>query len=361
MGIETGTALLLAGLISGGTAAVSGAVGSSAAGKAADVQADAATQASKDTLEASKYNTDAILTAATQANSLAELQNMLSRQDLEPYRQTGGEALLTLKDLMQPGGYLAESYPEFTGQMNFNAGDTSHPLTNASSTYFNEQGKAYNGEDNSYWWNSNDNQWYKGYKDTNKVEAIGAQSPWAMGDVQMDPGFDFRMKEGQKALERSAASKGTLLSGGTAKALERYAQDYSSGEYGNAYNRQYGAATDTYNQSLERYRTNYQVDSANKSSLYGRISGLAGIGSSSAGETAQLGNSYASQAGNNAQQAATSAAGISTNASNNAANYNTSAAAARASGYVGGANAWSSALSGLASSGIDLLSLLKKK
>jgi hypothetical protein len=365
--VGTTTALIMAGIAAAGSAGASiyGATkASDAATQAADTQATAAEQASKDTLEASKYNTDAILQAATQANSLAELQSILGRMDTQPYRDVGGSALMTLQDLMQPGGYLAEGYPEFTGQMQFNAGDTSKPMTDAKNTFYNEKGQPYTNEDTSIWWNPEDQSWYRGNKDSGKVTALGASSPWAMGDVGMDPGFDFRMAEGQKALERSAASKGTLLSGGTAKALERYAQDYSSGEYNNAYNRTYGRATDAYNQAQERYRTNYAVDSANKSSLFGRISGLAGIGSSSAGETAALGNSYASNAGSNTMNAANNAASVNMNAANNAANYNTSAAAARASGYVGSSNAWANALSGIGSNiagGLSLYNLLNKK
>ena len=34
----------------------------------------------------------------------------------------------------------------------------------------------------------------------------------------MDPGYQFRLSEGQKALERSAAAGGSLGSGGTLKA-----------------------------------------------------------------------------------------------------------------------------------------------
>src|SRR5712692_2716617 len=52
---------------------------------------------------------------------------------------------------------------------------------------------------------------------------------------QNDPGFQFRLQQGEQALERSAAARGNLLSGGTAKALTQYGQDYASNEYGNVY------------------------------------------------------------------------------------------------------------------------------
>lgn len=56
-------------------------------------------------------------------------------------------------------------------------------------------------------------------------------------DYQSDPGYAFRLAEGTKALERSAAARGGLLSGGTGKALTRYGQEMGSQEYSNAYNR----------------------------------------------------------------------------------------------------------------------------
>lgn len=58
-------------------------------------------------------------------------------------------------------------------------------------------------------------------------------------DLQMDPGYQFRLDEANKAIERSAAARGGLNSGSTMKALSRFNQDYASQEYGNAYNREF--------------------------------------------------------------------------------------------------------------------------
>ena len=52
-----------------------------------------------------------------------------------------------------------------------------------------------------------------------------------------DPGYGFRIGEGERALERSAAARGGLLSGGFGRKLTRYAQDYASQEYSNVFNR----------------------------------------------------------------------------------------------------------------------------
>lgn len=56
-------------------------------------------------------------------------------------------------------------------------------------------------------------------------------------DVLKDPGFQFRMDQGRKALESSAAGKGILRSGGTLKDLLSYGQNFASQEYGNVYDR----------------------------------------------------------------------------------------------------------------------------
>ncbi len=59
-------------------------------------------------------------------------------------------------------------------------------------------------------------------------------------DLQMDPGYGFRLREGEKALERMQSARGGgrgLLSGAAIKEGLRYGQDYASQEYTNAFNR----------------------------------------------------------------------------------------------------------------------------
>jgi hypothetical protein len=75
---------------------------------------------------------------------------------------------------------------------------------------------------------------------TNALSQMGSadfQRDFTANDFQADPGYAFRMAEGQKALERSAAAKGGLMSGGFAKGLAKYSQGVASDEFGNAYNR----------------------------------------------------------------------------------------------------------------------------
>jgi hypothetical protein len=55
----------------------------------------------------------------------------------------------------------------------------------------------------------------------------------SLASLTASPGYEFRLGEGTKALERSAAAKGGLFSGSAGKALTRFGQDYATGEYGN--------------------------------------------------------------------------------------------------------------------------------
>jgi len=127
--------------------------------------------------------------------------------------------------------------------------------------------------------------------------------PFGMDQFEADPGYAFRQSEGMKALERSAAARNGLLSGATMKGIQRFGQDLASQEYQNAFNR-------------------YQVERAAR---LNPLQSLMGSGQSSA-------NTLTSAAGQFGQASA-----------NNAMNVG----AARASGYVGSANALSSALSGV--------------
>lgn len=90
-------------------------------------------------------------------------------------------------------------------------------------------------------------------------------TPWTGGEFQApqlndttDPGYSARLAEGQQALQRSAAAKGTLLTPQALKALETFSQDYASGEYGNVYNRAQGEYQQQYGQYLQNRQNNLQ-------------------------------------------------------------------------------------------------------
>jgi hypothetical protein len=56
-------------------------------------------------------------------------------------------------------------------------------------------------------------------------------------NFRTDPGYQFRFEEGQRALDRGAAARGGLLSGGYGRKAIRYGQGFASNEYSNVYNR----------------------------------------------------------------------------------------------------------------------------
>lgn len=70
---------------------------------------------------------------------------------------------------------------------------------------------------------------------------------FTMADYEADPGYQFRLDQGNRGVQASAAAQGGVLSGGTLKALARYNQDAASQEYGAAYNRWSSNTTDRYN------------------------------------------------------------------------------------------------------------------
>ena len=115
-------------------------------------------------------------------------------------------------------------------------------------------------------------------------------------DLQMDPGYGFRLREGEKALERMQSARGGgqgLLSGAVIKAGQRYGQDYASQEYQNAFNRMFnlnqqriGALTNLYGggqsatQLLSGQAGQYGENVGNLLMAGGaaRASGYAGVG-----------------------------------------------------------------------------------
>ena len=133
-----------------------------------------------------------------------------------------------------------------------------------------------------------------------ELVAASKYTPFGMEQFQADPGYGFRLREGQQALDRQAAARGGLISGGALKAATRYGQEMGSQEYTNAFNR-------------------YQAE---RTARLQPLQALTGMGQSTGQQISQAGQTMASNVGNNMG----------------------SAAAARASGYVGGANALTSGL-----------------
>lgn len=137
---------------------------------------------------------------------------------------------------------------------------------------------------------------------------------FAMSDFEADPGYAFRLAEGNKQLERAAAARGMMLSGSMFKGLQNYGQGLASQEYQNAFNR-------------------YQVNRSNQidplQQLMGQGQGAANV---LAGAAGQLG----SQLGENAMGAGN----------------------ARAAGYIGRGNATANMFSQLGDLGSQFAGMM---
>lgn len=118
----------------------------------------------------------------------------------------------------------------------------------------------------------------------------------------IDPGYAFRLEQGQMANQRAANVGGGALSGNTLAGLQAYTQGQAAQEYGNAFNR-------------------YQTQRGN---IYNTLANIAGMGQTSVGQTTQAG----------VQSAANQGAAI------------VGAGQAQAAGTVGAANALAGGVTG---------------
>jgi hypothetical protein len=152
-----------------------------------------------------------------------------------------------------------------------------------------------------------------------KLEGMADYTMFGPEQFSKDPGYGFRLSEGQKALDRQAAARGGLISGSALKAATRFGQDMGSQEYTNAFNR-------------------YQIERAAK---LGPYQSLAGVGQTTANQLGQFGAANAANVGN----------------------LMTGGAAANAAGQVGMANAFTGGVGQYLnySQGNNLLNALKNR
>lgn len=310
-------------------------ISSSMQSDAGDSQAAAAQAAANTSAEASKY-----------AANLQKEMFDISRSDLAPYREVGTNALNRLSDLMgvtsQPMTYqqwMDKNYkngvpgayvnPQGSAQPQTNQGITKDQILGVMNNYpganvtpmildmISQQSQQNQTFAPSMSANDLQSQ-YQNYVDQQKAiqqspEYGSLAKSFSLADFQKDPGYEFRLGEGEKALNRAAAAKGRYDSGATLKALNQYNQNFASNEFGNAFNR----------------------DTTNKTNLYNRLAGLSGTGQTAANQIGSLGSNYANQVG-----------GLAMNAADAQGNAMMTGANARASSYAGIGNS----LGGLGSS-----------
>jgi len=163
----------------------------------------------------------------------------------------------------------------------------------------------------------------EGYDPASAMKNFGA------GDFQADPGYAFRLSEGLKGMNATAAARGGLLSGNALRAGQEYGQQLGSQEYQNAFNRYQAnraAQAQEYGNAFNRFQTE-------RTNTLAPLQSLAGVGQSASQQAQQASQNYA-----------TGASGALGNFGAAQGSNIIGAGNARASGYVGGANAISSGL-----------------
>lgn len=105
-------------------------------------------------------------------------------------------------------------------------------------------------------------------------DAPGINKPWQTAFTapdniteQNDPGYKERLNMGIDSMQRSAAAKGTLLTGGLQKDLNQFSQDYASNEYDKVYGR-----------ALGEYNTAYGIYNTNQNNVANRLTSLGNVG-----------------------------------------------------------------------------------
>lgn len=212
---------------------------------------------------ATRNAADSAQDAANRANGLQWDMFQQNRSDQAPWRSTGGTALGQLSGLMG-----------LNTQQNFNQTEYIRAHPDAWQRMQNKGISAY--EDAVAQYGGADSPELKNF--FSQGQDFGSMSrDFGMQDYQQDPGYQFRLEQGAKALERAGAAKGGQLSGAQLKGLTDFNSGMASQEYGNAYNR----------------------FMQNRTTKFGQLSNLAGLGQSSVGQTGALGANTAGQMGNN--------------------------------------------------------------
>lgn len=143
------------------------------------------------------------------------------------------------------------------------------------------------------------------------LSSIASQTPEQIAaakfdptNLTIDPGYAFRLQQGQQALQKSALARGGLLGGGTLKSLTNYAQGLASTEYQNAYNR----ALSTFGANQDAQRQAWLENYQNRGQQMGALGTLSQLGYGAAGQAGQN-TIQAAEYGGNAGMAGANIAG----------------------------------------------------
>jgi hypothetical protein len=178
-----------------------------------------------------------------------------------------------------------------------------------------------------------------------------------MADIEIDPGYAFRLQQGQQQLDRSAAARGGAVSGAALKDLTNYSQGAASQEYANAFSRFQQNRENVFGNTLAVSDQGQRAGIQQGNNLTGaaRYAGDTGLAASEFG--GQLNTNANQFAGTENSNAANLMASNTINAASKAGDYRTGGAAAQAAGIVGGTNALTSGIGGAINTGMNAVAL----
>lgn len=143
---------------------------------------------------------------------------------------------------------------------------------------------------------------------------------------------------GQQGINNMAKARGSVNSGATLKALERFGTDYtgqqaagSEARFTNNQNNAYSRFTNDQNNAYSRF-------TGDQNTTYNRLSGLAGTGQTATNAGTTLGSNYAGSVAGLNTGSGNTIGGILTNTAGNNANLITGGANARGAAAISGAN-----------------------
>lgn len=209
---------------------------------AAVVGAGASLYAGSKAAKAQKQAANAAADASREGTTLqveeARRQYDTTRGDFTPYREAGYGALSALERLyglpVTPRGTGEDGGVDWKAYVNSDPWRVSDWKTNYPDKSIEEYGQ-YNYNYDMQRGRAEDPN-YAGIDVSSFQRApraaandTGASDPTAI--IAATPGYEFRRSEGLRGIQRSAAARGVLGSGGTLKALQRYGDGLASSEY----------------------------------------------------------------------------------------------------------------------------------
>lgn len=224
--------------------------------------------------------------AAGRASDVSAAQYQQTREDLDPWRQTGQLALSDLSYRMglTPGGGTSRVAPtreQFT--------TTGAPQRGSSG--FISPGIGYNGDPRSGSADRGMPQRQSVFDQAGYDAALAAFNapqtpnndpnfgsltrPFSLADFQESPAYQFNLEQGEAAINKGASARGNYYAPQTLQDLGKFTQGTASNEFQNAFN-------------------NYNT---NMNNIWNRLYGLSSSGQAAANQTGTFGGQAAEQIG----------------------------------------------------------------